>query len=364
MYFGFRFNDELYPRNVDGSLTQPPLTVYEEYEEELDWITFYLLKEGKPKLPERDKIEENLYTKDGVHILIETQGVNDILDNISDELLSRLIFFYKKNLKKIPLNFNQGFIGTLLLEIEDNKEIGGGTNFNKTLYNSERDCLDNVYLRIKFPFNKPIDDKKLKLVIWHELHHIYRYFRIFRLKNKKLEDKETERLEKYLSFRKYDESPNIVLKSLAKLQYLLEEDELYAEIDTLKQWVTDNKEVNNLNYRDFLLEMPGYKNLTALKDILSWFLFQINQSKENKSGIGFIISKKLYNGKYSPEDAIDKLFDRGNMLLLKGYKKFYRTLYYSLEKLKRIDDGTPKRELSVPESIDELIKASLKKTLL
>ena len=71
-----------------------------------------------------------------------------------------------------------------------------------------------------------------------------------------------------------------------------------------------------------------------------------------------------YNGKYSPEDAIDKLFDRGNMLLLKGYKKFYRTLYYSLEKLKRIDDGTPKRELSVPESIDELIKASLKKTLL
>lgn len=267
MYFGFRFNDELHPRDVDGSLTQPPLTVYEEYEEELDWITFYLLKEGKPKLPERGKIEENFYTKDGVHILIETQGVNDILNNLSKEILLRVIAFYQDKWKKVPLNFNQEFIVTLLLEIEDDKEIGGGTEFSKTKYNSEKDCLDNVYLCIKFPFDKPIDDKKLRLVIWHELHHIYRYFRIFRLRNKKLSNKETERLEKYLSFRKYDDSPNTILKLLARLQYLLEEDELYAEIDTLKQWVTDNKEVDNLNYRNFLDEMPGHKNLTALKDV-------------------------------------------------------------------------------------------------
>lgn len=93
-------------------------------------------------------------------------------------------------------------------------------------------------------------------------------------------------------------------------------------------------------------------------------MFQINQSKENKDAIGFIISKKFYNDKYSPEDAIDKLFDRGNMLLLKGYKKFYRTLYYSLKNLKRINDGTLRKELSVSESIDELIEASLKKILL
>lgn len=308
---------------------------------------------------EKFLIDEIYFHDDNRLLLIEEQGIASNLVPIVNELyefISTLTlenysfnprdntatycilggyyeFKYKYFLKSIKFD--------LYVEVNENNNepSSEGSYCNMSEANFiDNSILINPYILYIFHDNKKRINKNLFFkTSYHELTHIYTNYKML-ITNTYYSDSAANARRTMMNIVKDKSlSEDKQLEEISKKSaYFVSKFEIDGYLTSIYSFVETNKDIDKSNFKNYLNDIDGYRMLNELKRLI---VFYDEAFTENNTYIITEISKilyQIYNGRFK-ETKVFKIM-RDNLITKYNYalNKFYKLLYYALEKNNRL----------------------------
>lgn len=296
--------------------------------------------------------EEFLMAENGLHdipskplqIISESQGIVDNYVKIIDEL-------YEVASQQEPMPYDEKY-SYLMYSVGDYRMVENcfirdltfyvfagkkGPNYDgsqfkpkKTTHITNSYKLSDFYIFIGINDNNLISEKgkeEFYTELAHELQHAYRCYCILLSDDNDVIDWETTLKNRYTrSLAMFNPDDDVeIRKQVSRLYYLSEKDEISSERNKLFEFIRQHEEINNLNYKNYLNDMPLYD---MAKEFIE-FSKILKKNKKDKDFVRFVgglfeMIRGLEN-KSVEESYIDfmtRLYLNGTYAL----RKFYITL--------------------------------------
>lgn len=147
-----------------------------------------------------------------------------------------------------------------------------------------------------------------------------------------------------------DDLDNRVKQLINTMLYLNDKDKVNADIETIENYVVKHREINFLNYKLCIKDIPLYSKIEEIQTC-GMFLNTVRANNELSISVGSIIANRLYNGKLTPTKALK----RATLNFQKNYRYVVTQFYDNLWNVLEIENRT--REWSSPSmTIEEFLK--------
>lgn len=262
-------------------------------------------------------------------VLLETRGINPQIPSIVDELFAIIVSSdyttaYDKTMVWSNITLNGDYF---IKQIDSLSLVRGGTK-SFMRYDDKRDNLTEDGKLCGLFFNISVDEdnieKSFKENISHEMEHAYRYWCLLK-NNKSTSD---ERYGKAIDFLK---DGGAIEKFVGSCEYAMDIDEISAEGVRLYNYIKNNEEINNKNFKEYLEQMPLYSlNIKTIKSGINIMQKFIN----NKEVIGKYVAK-LYDNKYNSTKSFNLFYQKLNKRLIFAERQLYKVLGKAFEDFNR-----------------------------
>lgn len=270
-----------------------------------------------------------------------TDTIVDILSNkgLTKEYGAKETTYYKA-VSEMNIGDNFFMINPYVLIkviISDNTGNAGcsiSPNLNTAFYKNK---LYKPIIVIRMYNTKPAIDKVLlKSLLSHEIMHGYRMLNIF-LRNK-TQNVNNGNKPDYNEYSNYQEDDTTLERFVKESYYITDIDEINSNSSSEATYILNKKEINFVNYKNYLKEIPFYNKIIEIKKKILIINKLIKQNENIKITFGYVISRTIYKGKYDKEPiiAFNKMFNRLYRTYTYCVKRFYNILWAALEKDNRL----------------------------
>lgn len=273
-------------------------------------------------------LEQNLYDGNSpiVKLIIESMGVVDNYFSITNELydavskekalpnnpsLSYLI--YVLNDYKLQQDCFIKSINLRVLAGRKGPKYHGSyvkTDYNDININSDGKLVD-VLFTIGIPTND-INDAESRNRFFqemaHEIQHIFRYYCICMNNNNAIENgKKNKNRYGDIINGLVKKDGDAIQKSMVRLAYALDDDELMSESNRLYEYIRQNEAINSNTFKKYFDDMPLYWRLDACaKELVFLDDVMFKEDKENIRRIGEVYKSIMKINNISDEKAFLK----------------------------------------------------------
>lgn len=282
--------------------------------------------------------------------LVEEGGTNyDDFEIIYDTILASFNYADKEEENGKVVLYNKtpvenAFLHDITYKIiyDHYPENAGAYVINSGKYNKK----DNKLYNARFIFAEKdllypkIGSSSFNQIVWHELQHAYVRYNVL----KKLSQQEIDNNIKINSRNDFNDKMQKDIKlhdNIKDIFYYTDTDEINSHLNEMIPYLQEHNEINFINYKEYLNDIPGYFLLNKLKEMYKWLEIGLKTHSDFRNYFVKIVNEKYkdlpkYKGKtISTKRCVYMILNRLSNATIYMQRQFYKILTYTLKKLGR-----------------------------